>query len=126
MPMVAGALIYKLGPRLDTPLKRLAVIPIIPMADGIANGAAAWPMWGTLNQHDVSYAVTYLAGFACLGLSLFCVWIISLAVARPAHELPDESLAAKLKALVVGTEAPTPSYAGTAVAGTSTIDASRS
>jgi hypothetical protein len=83
-------------------------------------------MWGTLNQHDVSYAVTYLAGFACLGLSLFCVWIISLAVARPADELPDESLAAKLKALVVGTEAPTPSYAGTAVAGTSTIDASRS
>jgi hypothetical protein len=126
MPMVAGALIYKLGPRLDTPLKRLAVIPIIPMADGIANGAAAWPMWGTLNQHDVSYAVTYLAGFACLGLSLFCVWIISLAVARPGRELPDESLAAKLKGLIVGTEPPLPAYAGTAVAGTSTIDASRS
>ena len=83
MPMIAGALIYKLKPYLDRPWKLAAAIPIIPMADGIANGATAWPMWGTLNQTDVSYIWTYLASFATLGLSLFCVWIIALAVAVP-------------------------------------------
>ena len=83
MPMLAGALIYKLKPHFDKPWKLAAAIPIIPMADGIANGATAWPMWATLNQTDVSYVWTYLGAFATLGLSLFCVWIISLAVAVP-------------------------------------------
>lgn len=110
MPMVAGALIYKLSPKLDTGWKKLAIIPIIPMADGIANGAAAWPMWATLNQQDVSYVVTYLGGFACLGLALFSVWIISLAVAKPADQVPSESIFGKLKAVATGKldEAPKP------------------
>jgi hypothetical protein len=99
MPMITGALIYKLSPKLNNGWKMLAIIPMVPMADGIANGAAAWPMWATLNQQDVSYVVTYLAGFACLGLSLFCVWIIGLAVARPADQVPPTSIFGKLKAL---------------------------
>ena len=107
MPMVAGALIYKVGPKLDTPLKKLAIIAMIPMADGIANGAAAWPMWITLNQHDVSTLVSHLAGFVCLALSLFSVWIISLAVARPAAEVPNETIFQKLKALAVAAPAET-------------------
>ena len=111
MPMVAGALIYKLGPKLDTGWKQLAIIPCIPMADGIANGAAAWPMWMTLNQHEVSYLVTYLAGFVCLGLALFCVWIISLAVARPADQVPSESIFQKLRRLA----SPEPAVAATSV-----------
>jgi hypothetical protein len=83
MPMVAGALIYKLGPYFgDSPLRLLAVIPLIPMADGIANGAAGWPMWIALNQHDVSYLWTYGAALVTLALSLYCVWIIGLVVAR--------------------------------------------
>ena len=48
------------------------MIPCIPMADGIANGAAAWPMWIALNQTDVSYVWTYLAALVTLGLALFC------------------------------------------------------
>jgi hypothetical protein len=115
MPMVAGALIYKLSPKLDTTWKMLAIIPIIPMADGIANGAAAWPMWATLNQQDVSYVVTYLAGFICLGLSLFCVWIISLAVARPADQVPAESIFGKLKAVATGKVEETPKHSVAAV-----------
>jgi hypothetical protein len=99
MPMTAGALIYKLTPHLDTAWKKLAIIALIPMADGIANGAAAWPMWATLNQHEVSYLVTYLGCAACLGLSLFCVWIISLAVARPAADVGGGSVLAKLRGL---------------------------
>jgi hypothetical protein len=103
MPMLAGALIYKLKPHLEgSPWKLLAVIPLIPMADGLANAASGFPMWIALNQTNVSYAWTYLAGFVTLGLALFCVWIISLAVARPAEELADETLFQKLKGIVVG------------------------
>lgn len=102
MPMLAGALIYKLKPHLDSAWKLLAVIPLIPMADGLANAASGFPMWIALNQTNVSYVWTYLAGFVTLGLALFCVWIIALAVARPAEELADETLFEKLKAIVVG------------------------
>ncbi len=108
MPMLAGALIYKIKPHLTKSWQLLAVIPLIPMADGIANAASAWPMWIALNQTDVSYVWTYLAGFVTLGLALFSVWIISLAVARPAHELPDETLLQKLKALIVSPDEPAP------------------
>ncbi len=86
MPMLAGALIV--STRRHLPGWRLAaVILFIPMADGIANAAAGFPMWIALNQNDVSYVWTYLAGFITLGLSLLCVWLISLAVARPAEAL---------------------------------------
>ena len=112
MPMVAGALIYKIKPHLSgSPWKLAAVVPLIPMADGLANGATAWPMWIALNQTDVSYVWTYLAGFATLGLALYAVWIIGLVVARPAQELADETLLQKLKALVAGAPAPTPPVA---------------
>ena len=56
--------------------------PLIPMADGIANGAAAWPMWVALNQPDVSYVWTYAAAVVTLALSLYCVWIVGLVVAK--------------------------------------------
>ncbi len=102
MPMVAGALIFHLRPHLDRPWKLPAVILLIPMADGIANGATAWPMWAALNQQDVSYVVTYLASFATLGLALFSVWIIGLAVvgraAVPGGE--SETLWQKVKATI--------------------------
>jgi hypothetical protein len=90
MPMIAGALIYRTRPFL--PGWRLAaVILFIPMADGIANAAAGFPMWIALNQSDVSYVWTYLAAFVTLGLSLLCVWLVSLAVARPAQETVDDT-----------------------------------
>ena len=90
MPMIAGALIYKLKPFFgDSPLRLLAVIPLIPMADGLANGAAGWPMWIALNQHDVSYVWTYCAALVTLALSLYCVWIIGLVVARDSVAAAD-------------------------------------
>ncbi|HEX3705079.1 MAG TPA: hypothetical protein VHV76_00480 [Mycobacteriales bacterium] len=99
MPMAAGAMIYKILPRLRG-VQLLAIIPLIPMADGLANGATAWPMWVTLNQQNVSYVWTYLASFITLGLALYSVWMISLVVARPVEEVGDESIFVKLKALV--------------------------
>lgn len=100
MPMVAGALIYAVRPHLKgNSWKLAAVIPLIPMADGLANGATAWPMWVVLNQDDVPWAVSYLAGFVTLGLALYAVWLISLFVAKP--ETGDEgSIFTQLKALI--------------------------
>jgi hypothetical protein len=100
MPMLAGAFIYRLKPHLTSSWKLLAVVALIPMADAIANAATAVPMWIALNQTDVSYVWTYLAAAVTLGLALFAVWIISLAVARPAEELVDETIFEKLKAVV--------------------------
>jgi hypothetical protein len=105
MPMVAGALIYKLRPHM-TGAKLAGVILLIPMADGIANGATAWPMWISLNQTDVSYVWTYLASFVTLGLALYAVWIIGLAVARPQEEVVSETLWEKVKAVIRGDGAP--------------------
>jgi hypothetical protein len=84
MPMIAGALIYKLRPHLIG-WRQLAIVLCIPIADGVANGAAGWPVWIALNQSNTSYVWTYLAALVTLGLSLFCVWIIGLVVARPAE-----------------------------------------
>jgi hypothetical protein len=100
MPMLTGALIYKLRPHLNNAWKLLVVVLLVPMADGIANGAAAWPMWAVLNQDNVSYVWTYLASFVTLGLAALAVWMIGLAVARPAYEVGTESLFQKLRSLV--------------------------
>lgn len=108
MPMVSGMLIYKLLPHLrqGPSWRMLGIIPLIPMADGLANGATAWPMWISLNQTDVSYVWTYLAGFATLGLALYAVWMISLIVARPASEVVEEPFFQKLKSLIVTPSGP--------------------
>jgi hypothetical protein len=73
------------------------------MADGIANGAAAWPMWLTLNQENVPYVATYVAFFVTMGLALFSVWIIGLSVVgrgELAHP-ESETLWHKLKVIMV-------------------------
>jgi hypothetical protein len=84
MPMVAGTLIFKLRPHLSGVWTALAVIAAIPMADGIANAATAWPVIAALNT-NVGYAGTWVASFITLGLSLFVVWMIGLLVARPSE-----------------------------------------
>jgi hypothetical protein len=99
MPMLAGALIYRTEALLPG-WKLAAAILYIPIADGVANAAAGWPIFIALNETNVSYVWTYLAAFATLGLSLLCVWLVSLAVARPEHELADETLLQKLRGVV--------------------------
>lgn len=105
MPMIAGAALYHLLPRLGG-WRMAAVIVIIPMADLIGNATSAFPVWMALNQSDVSYGWSYLAGFVCLGLALFTVWIVAQCVARPTAEVGDLTLLQKLK--VLATTAPEP------------------
>lgn len=102
MPMTAGALIYRLTPHLRG--ARLAlVIAFIPMADGIANGAAAWPVWTALNL-NANLVFTYLAWLVTLGLALTCVWILSFVVARPDEEVFITSKVGILKAAIFGAQ----------------------
>ena len=82
MPVVLGALVFKLLPRLGSGWGLIAIIPLVPMADGLANGATAWPVWVTLNT-ELSVLWTTLAAFASLALALYVTWIISVAVASP-------------------------------------------
>lgn len=100
MPMTAGALIYRL--RAHLPGWRLAlVIAFIPMADGIANGAAAWPVWTALNL-NAHLVITHLAWLVTLGLALTCVWILGFVVARPDDEVTITSKIGILKAAIFG------------------------
>jgi hypothetical protein len=85
MPLIAGALILRVRPYLDSGWKLLGIIPLIPIADGLANGGVAWPMYATLNT-DLPSVATYAAALVTLGLALYAVWIISLVVARPAEQ----------------------------------------
>lgn len=102
MPMTAGALIYRLSPQLRG--ARLAlVIAFIPMADGIANGAAAWPVWTALNL-NANLVFTYAAWLITLGLALTCVWILSFVVGRPDDEVFITSKVGIIKAAIFGTQ----------------------
>jgi hypothetical protein len=85
MPLIAGALILRVRPYLGSGWKLLGIIPLIPIADGVANAGVAWPMWSTLNT-DLPSVATYAAGIVTLGLALYAVWIVSLVVARPAEQ----------------------------------------
>ena len=105
MPLTAGALIYRMSPYL--PRWRMAlVIAFIPMADGIGNGAAAWPVWTALNRNS-SLLVTHLAWVVTLGLALTFVWVLSYVVGRPDDEVFIKSKIGILKAAIFGADAPT-------------------
>jgi hypothetical protein len=100
MPLLAGALIYRLGPRLNSAVTKVGVIALVPMAGWVANAAAATPTWITLNLTHPSYLWTYLGGLATLTLALYMVWIISYAVARPAEELARETILQQLRGVI--------------------------
>jgi hypothetical protein len=104
MPMTAGAIIYRLRPYLRG-WQIAAIVPVIPMADGIANGAVAWPMWTGLNLNS-GVVVTHLTWLVTLGLALFAVWLLSFVVARPESEVGDQSKRSILRAAVFGAREP--------------------
>jgi hypothetical protein len=100
MPLTAGALIYRLKPFLPG-WRILLVIPFIPMADGIGNGATAWPMWTSLNL-DAPLWVTHLTWLVTVGLALTCVWALSFVVCRSEDEVTIKGKLAIVKAAIFG------------------------
>lgn len=79
MPIVLGALIYRLRPAL-TGWKMLLVVPMMPMGDALTNAAVGWPVWTALNSSD-DLVVTTIAALMTLGLGLVLMWAIAVAVA---------------------------------------------
>jgi len=92
MPITAGALITVARPHLGSGWMLAGVIPLIPIADGVANAATAWPLWIALNG-SLGYVATYPAAIATLALVLYALWFVALAVARPVAQ-PVRSAAA--------------------------------
>jgi hypothetical protein len=85
MPVAAGALIYHFRRHFDTPWKLLAIVALVPMADGFGYGGLGWPMFATLNS-GLGYAGTYPAAVVLFGLVVFGLWMLSeVVVDREAH-----------------------------------------
>ena len=78
MPMTAAVLTFKLRPYLGG-LRCLLVVPIVPMADGLVNGAIGWPTWVALNS-GYGYAATYPAAILSFGLACVAVYFLILVI----------------------------------------------
>jgi hypothetical protein len=76
MPIVAGYLVYRTAPLLQG-WKSLLILALLPMADGVANAATAWPVWITLNT-NLGMAATYPAAILTVGLGAVMMWVVSL------------------------------------------------
>ena len=97
MPIVAGYAIYKLAPHL-TGARILGIIPLIPMADGVANAAIAWPVWLTLNT-NLGMAATYPAAVVLFALAATVVWVMSLGLPEAAPAATESSTGTAEKVL---------------------------
>lgn len=81
MPMTAAVLVFKLKPYL-VGLRCLLVIPIVPMADGLVNGAMGWPTWVALNS-GYGFAATDPAAVLSFVLACIMVYVLILAIDPP-------------------------------------------
>jgi hypothetical protein len=86
VPVVAGAAIFKLLPVFGGGWGQLAVIPLLPMANGLAYATTCWPILLTLNT-DLGYWATYPASLLTLGLTLYVLWMVARIV------VPDDAAA---------------------------------
>jgi hypothetical protein len=87
MPILAGTLIFLLKPWLSG-WRVLAVVPLVPAADGMANAAAAWPTWSALNT-QLPAPLVWAAGCVTLGLACLLIHFISLAAEHKNGPRPD-------------------------------------
>jgi hypothetical protein len=81
MPITAAVLVFKLRPYL-TGYKSLLIIPLVPMADGLTNGAIGWPTWLALNS-GLGYAATYPAAIISFGFAWIATYVLAIVVDPP-------------------------------------------
>jgi len=81
MPMAAGALIFALQGKLGDGWKLAAIIPLVPMADGMVNAGLALPIWLTLGS-DTSIFIDYLGAAATIGMAAYAIWLLTALLAR--------------------------------------------
>lgn len=97
MPMVAGALIYVLRSHVGDSWKLLAVVPLVPMADGLVNAAFDIPMWTTLGN-DMSLAANYVGAALTIGMAVLGVWLLTITLGRKEQTVSSSREAAGLAA----------------------------
>jgi hypothetical protein len=85
MPLVAAMLMFLLEPQL-TGWRMLAVIPLVPLGAGAAEGAASMPAWIVLNTSDVPWIAAQLGGFGVFVLAATLVWAMASVVNYWARE----------------------------------------
>jgi hypothetical protein len=89
MPILAGTLVFLLRPYLSG-RRILAVIPLIPAADGMANAATAWPTWSALNTR-LPAAVVWAAGCVTVALACLMIHFLSLVAEQRNAVRPREA-----------------------------------
>jgi hypothetical protein len=87
MPMAAGALIHAVHGRLGDSWRLVAVVPLIPMADGMVNAGLALPVWSTLGSH-LSPAANHLGALLTIGMAATAVWVLTVLLARAPSDAP--------------------------------------
>jgi hypothetical protein len=97
MPMVAGALIYVLRSRVGDSWKLLAVIPLVPMADGLVNAGLDLPMWTTMGR-NMSLGANYVGAALTIGMAALAVWVLTATLGRPEKAVSSSREAAELAA----------------------------
>lgn len=83
VPILAAILIARFRPWL-TGWRILAVIAILPFADGAMNAGTAWPVWSALNAPDLPTAVVQAAGLLTVSLAVTFVWLLTRSAPAPA------------------------------------------
>jgi hypothetical protein len=90
MPMAAGAPLYAVHPRLAgagrSPWRFAAVVPLIPMADGLVNAGVVLPIWSTLGSH-LSLAANYAGAVLTIGMAATGVWVLTVVLGAPHRTL---------------------------------------
>jgi hypothetical protein len=87
MPVVAAFVVHKAWHLLQG-WRVLAIVPLLPMADGLVNGGLAWPTWSALHS-EIGYAATYPAAILTIALAALAVWILASALPRIAAVSAD-------------------------------------
>jgi hypothetical protein len=85
MPIAAGALILAVRDRLGDGWRLAAVVPLIPMADGLVNAGLALPVWSTLGS-DMSPAANLLGAALTIGMAATAVWVLTVLLAGPSAD----------------------------------------
>jgi hypothetical protein len=98
MPIVAGLLVHKMTPHL-TGARILAIVAFVPMADGLTNGALAWPVWSALNT-QIGFLATYPAAVASSGLAALAIWVITRGLPAEEPVAPPVTAPARVAASV--------------------------
>ena len=78
MPVVAAFVVFQCRDYL-VGWRKLYIIPLLPIVDGLVNGGLAWPTWSALHS-GIGLAATYLAAVLTIALASLSMWLLAKAM----------------------------------------------